>query len=273
MRPHYIFNYMKIRKRVIVASFHIVVATAYLLMWLAKWSATSSVMERRLHIATQQTKVWHTPAADAISEIKMLEYEDQVCYISAYDDIYHRVSNDLGTNWCLMSAIGYIESRFKPHVRSKSGAMGIMQIMPRTAAIYGVSNESAMDPEVNIRVASMHYNLIDYMLNIPDYIPERDRIALNLASYNGGIGRVHDAQRLARHMGEDPYSWSSIAQQLKNLQEAEFYELDIIQNGRFGTARHTVWYVNQVLRRYDLYCIRTAQCSHHLYPVTGHRYE
>ncbi len=227
----------------------------------------------RSHFADQQLKIWHTPAADAISEIKMLEYEDQECYISAYDDIYHRVSNDLGTDWRLMSAIGYIESRFKPHVRSSSGAMGIMQIMPRTAAIYGITNDAAIEPENNIRIASMHYNLIDYMLNLPDSIPERDRIALNLASYNGGIGRVHDAQRLARHLGENPCSWSCIAQQLRNLQEAEFYELEVVQNGRFGTARHTVWYVNQVLRRFDLYCVRTEHCSHHLYPVTGHRYE
>lgn len=263
---------MKVRKRVIVASFHIVVASAYLLMWLAKWSATSSVMER-LHFAERQAITWHTPASDLISEIKMLEYKNQECYISMFDDIYHRISNDLGTDWRLMSAIGYVESRFTPHAKSPNGAMGIMQIMPRTAAIHGVSNDEAMDPENNIRVASQHYNLIDYMLDLPDSMPERDRIALNLASYNGGIGRIHDAQRLARHLGEDPYSWESVREQLINLREAEFYELDVVRSGRFGTAKHTVWYVNQVLRHYDRYCVRTAHCVHHLYPVTGHYYE
>ncbi len=256
---------MKIRKRVLVATFHMVVAFVYLIMWMAKWSAGGVLRDEK-----QPVEVWQTPTAYMVGNIMALRYRDLDCHISIYDGVFHRVCNDLGTDWCLMSAIAYMESRFIPYARSQTGAIGLMQIMPRTATIYGITSEEVADPEVNIYVASLHYNLIDYMLDLPDSIPAKDRMALNLACYNGGIGRVQDAQRLARYMGEDPCVWSVISQHLLNLRESEFYDLEIVRLGRFGTARHTVSYVNRVMRRYDLYCKKTADCSHHLYPVTGH---
>lgn len=264
---------MKIRKRALVATFHIVVAAVYLIMWLAKWSAGES---NKIHMWQNKSATyvssWHTPAADLIDDIIMLRYSDQECYISAYDNIFHRVCNESDTDWRMMSAIAYAESRFKPHVVSSGGAVGLMQIMPRTATIYGVAVESLSDPEQNIRVAVLHFNLIDYMLDLPDETSLYDRYSLVLACYNGGIGRVRDAQRLARYIGEDPYSWSVVSQQLLNLRDPEYYEMDIVRLGRFKSAGHTVSYVNSVLYRYDLYCIRTEHCVHHLYPITGHRY-
>ncbi len=260
---------MKVKKRVVVAIFHIVVISVYLTMWMVRWGI--EVANNR-EVVTVATDHWQSPAAYAIDKIQLLAYEDQECYISIYDNIFHEVCNDLDTDWRLMSAIAYAESRFKPHVISHSGAIGLMQIMPRTATIYGATKESVADPTVNIRVASMHYNLIDYMLDMPDNTPLHDRMSINLACYNGGIGRVYDAQRLARHMGESPYSWSVISKQLVNLLDPEFYELEFIKSGRFSTARHTVAYVNSVMYRYDLYCVRTEHCTHHLEPITGHRY-
>lgn len=172
-----------------------------------------------------------------------------------------------------MSAIAYAESRFKPHVISSGGAIGLMQIMPQTARIHGVTLEAVVEPKVNIRVASLHYNLIDYMLDTPENTPIHDRISLNLACYNGGIGRVFDAQRLARESGENPYSWGSISKQLIKLLEPEYYELDIVKNGRFKTARQTIAYVNSVLYHYDLYCVQTENCTHTLAPITSdHRW-
>ncbi len=256
---------MKIKKRVIVATFHVVVAFSYLILWIAKWSA----MPYEIPVPKHD---WQSPAADVINEIILIDLQNRDCHISIYDNIFHIVSNELGTDWRLMSAIGYVESRFKPHVTSYSGAMGIMQIMPRTAKIHGITPEMAADPEVNIRIASLHYNLIDYMLDIPDRVSEEERICFNLACYNGGIGRVHDAQRLARHAGEDPYSWSVVSKQLLNLREPEFYELEFIRNGRFGTAHHTVSYVNKVMHHYKEYCEQTSHCTHHLQPFIGHQY-
>ncbi len=256
---------MRVRKRVLVATFHSVIAAAYLIMWLAKWSAGDPAAHKRyVH------RGWYSPATDIVDDIRVLSYQDQECYISIYDGIFHRVCNDSNTDWRLMSAIAYAESRFKPHVISHSGAIGLMQIMPRTASIYGVTREAVADPEENIRVATLHYNLIDYMLDLPESTTLHDRMSLNLACYNGGIGRVRDAQRLATYHGEDPNSWSVVSQQLLNLRDPDYYELDVVRGGRFGSAKHTVAYVDNVMYRYDLYCVKTEHCSHHLYPVTGH---
>jgi soluble lytic murein transglycosylase-like protein len=49
----------------------------------------------------------------------------------------------------LVYSIVELESRWKPHVVSDKGAVGLMQLMPATAATFGVTNR--FDIEQNIR--------------------------------------------------------------------------------------------------------------------------
>ncbi len=174
--------------------------------------------------------------------------------ISTYDELMQFVSQEEGTDWRLMSAIAYHESRFTPDIISKQGARGLMQIMPVVARQFNVEQEKLLDPETNIRLANQLLNQLDKMMKIPAETPYEDRMSLILAAYNGGIGHVSDARRLARHHGENPNSWEDVSRYLELKADPSYYEQEVVRYGRFTGFKQTNAYVRDVMNRYRRYC-------------------
>jgi soluble lytic murein transglycosylase-like protein len=76
----------------------------------------------------------------------------------------------------LVTAVILAESGGDPRAVSKRGARGLMQLMPATARLYGVSN--VFDPEQNIRAGSQYlHDLAERYQN---------DVELMLAAYNAG---------------------------------------------------------------------------------------
>lgn len=173
--------------------------------------------------------------------------------ISAYDDLMQRIGEEEGQDWLLMSSIAYNESRFQNDLVSRSGAIGIMQIMPIVGKQFNVSKEDIAEPETNIRLAVMLLEKLETMLKMPASTPQSDRISIILASYNGGIGHVFDARRLARNNGENPNSWEVVARYLRAKADPAVYESELVRNGRFTGSKQTEAYVKNVMSRYDYY--------------------
>ena len=176
------------------------------------------------------------------------------CIISRFDPIMRRVGSEEGQDWRLMSAIAYSESRFIEDLKSSQGAMGIMQIRPVVARHFNVPVEDIHDTETNIRLAGMLLSELDTMLRIPKSTPMEDRLSIILASYNAGIGHVLDARRLARHEGANPNSWADVSHYLKLKSDPAYYELDIVQSGKFTGSGQTLHYVKEVMGKYNQYC-------------------
>ncbi len=174
--------------------------------------------------------------------------------ISAYDNVIRNISEKEGHDWRLMSAIAYHESRFTPDITSRSGARGLMQIMPSVARQFDVPTEEVANPETNIWLANKLMSKIMNTLRFPEGTPEKDRMSIILASYNSGIGHVNDARRLARLNGENPNSWEVVARYLTLKAQPEYYENEAVKCGRFTGSRQTLAYVNDVIGRYDKYC-------------------
>ena len=198
---------------------------------------------------------WDSSAVNTLSQVVVDVAEEQVSEnvvddtdadgftISAYDDLMQRIGEEEGQDWLLMSSIAYNESRFQNNLISRSGAIGIMQIMPIVGKQFNVSKEDIAEPETNIRLAVMLLEELEAMLKMPASTPQSDRISIILASYNGGIGHVFDARRLARNNGENPNSWEVVARYLRAKADPAVYESELVRNGRFTGSKQTEAYV------------------------------
>ena len=92
---------------------------------------------------------------DALNDLAGMHYSllpEGSYVISAYDNLIRNISEEEGHDWRLMSAIAYHESRFTPDITSRSGARGLMQIMPSVARQFDVSTAKISDPETNVQI-------------------------------------------------------------------------------------------------------------------------
>ncbi len=220
----------------------------------------------------QQLRYWTSPIRHIMEESLIGYYFCPRCSISEYDELIREQSLPNNIHWCLISAMAYVESRFKPYAVSNGGAIGLLQIMPRIGRSLGVEPAELFTPEVNIHIAIEHFIDIERMLSLPDDIDEIDRLSLILAGYNGGVGRVFDAQRLTRYYGGDPYLWCDVRPYLLYLRFEGGYTHPVVHHGVFRSAHYTSAYVRDVLGKYEDYLLKTANCPFHLYPYAL-RYE
>jgi len=79
-------------------------------------------------------------------------------YIINYDAIIHKAAEQFGLESHLIKAIIMAESAFDPSAISKSGAQGLMQLMPTTADDMRVHDP--FDPEENILGGTRYLSLL-----------------------------------------------------------------------------------------------------------------
>lgn len=105
-----------------------------------------------------------------------------------FGDLIRRASTAHGVDPLLVQAVIHVESRYQQKARSRTGAMGLMQLMPETARRYAVRRP--YDPATNIDAGTRH---LRSLLN-------RYPLALALAAYNAGEAAVD------RFQGIPPYA-------------------------------------------------------------------
>jgi soluble lytic murein transglycosylase-like protein len=96
------------------------------------------------------------------------------------DAIFNEAASKYGVDAKFLKAIAKCESDFSTECTSRSGAMGIMQLMPQTAASLGVTN--AYDPYQNIMGGARYISE-----KLTQYNGDK---SLALAAYNAGSGNV-----------------------------------------------------------------------------------
>ncbi len=132
-------------------------------------------------------------------------------YASEIQDI----ALETGIDAALIHAVISVESAYNPAARSPAGAVGLMQVMPATAARYGITDPSE-SMLANLRAGAMY--LRDLLLQFDH------NLTLVLAAYNAGENAVrrhghrippyHETQRyvpavLAKyHEWQDPKTLS-----------------------------------------------------------------
>ncbi len=96
-----------------------------------------------------------------------------------YAPLVDRVAARYRISAQLVHAVVRAESAYDPRAVSRAGAVGLMQLMPETAARYGVRDRR--DPAANLDGG------VRYLI---DLLEQFDSVTLALAAYNAGEGAV-----------------------------------------------------------------------------------
>ncbi len=99
-----------------------------------------------------------------------------------YTSLIGRTAKRYGVEAALLHALIKVESSYNPRAVSRAGAIGLMQLMPETAAEYGVESRQALfDPGVNVNTGTRHLKRL---------LKKYKNISHALAAYNAGEGNV-----------------------------------------------------------------------------------
>lgn len=168
---------------------------------------------------------------------------------SPFDHLFKKYARQIGWDWRLIAAQGYVESRFDSTQVSWAGARGMMQIMPSTAKAHGLSADRITNNDASVATAVKILKELDGQLRqkVPD--PE-ERKKFIIAAYNSGIAHILDAIALAEKYDLNPQVWNgNVAQALLMKSKPEYYNDPVCRYGYFR-GRQTFDYVVHV---YDFY--------------------
>ncbi len=175
--------------------------------------------------------------------------------LTPYDELLKKIAGEHGFDWRLIAAQAYQESSFDPSARSWAGALGLLQVMPRSARQIGVEGDLE-DPATNLRAGIRYLKWLRGRFE--EDLSVRDRTWFMLAAYNAGTGHVRDARDLARRLDLDPDRWfGHVEQAMLKLSQRQHFS-----DAAFGYVRgqEPVNYVRDIRARYQAYQLWTQDC-------------
>lgn len=122
--------------------------------------------------------------------------------------VFERAGAKYGFDDLMLMAQGYQESQLDQSRRSPRGAVGVMQVLPATAAapplnIRGVDR----DAQANVDAGAAYLRLVrDKYVNDPA-LKDPDRTLMTFAAYNAGPGNFWRFRNAAAASGLDPHVW------------------------------------------------------------------
>ena len=148
-----------------------------------------------------------------------------------YEAYFKEASETYGVATSILKSIAKAESNFNPSAVSKAGAIGIMQLMPSTAASLGVSN--SYDARENIMGGAKYISQL-----LSRY---QGNISLALAAYNAGTGNVD------KYGGIPPFTETqNYVQKVLSYMNGSF-ETDYSSSGIFGLTGEARDTANEML--------------------------
>ena len=157
--------------------------------------------------------------------------------LDRFKTLFKKYGKTYSLDWLLLSAQAFQESQLKQQTMSHMGAVGVMQLLPSTAAHppINITNIKTADNNIHAGVKYMRY-LIDkfFVREQMDFLNEE---LFALAAYNCGPGNVRKLRRETVKRGLDPNIW--------------FDNVEILAAHHIG--RETVQYVSNIYMYYRSY--------------------
>jgi membrane-bound lytic murein transglycosylase MltF len=157
--------------------------------------------------------------------------------------IFQKYSGEYDFDYLMIAAQGYQESLLDQSRRNPSGAVGIMQVIPKYAAAspINIPNVSTADGDIHAGVKMLR-DIDDRYFNDPK-IDQLNKTLFVFASYNAGPNRIARLRKEAPDMGLDPNVW--------------FNNVELVAAKDIG--QETVTYVSNIYKYYVAYKLGSAQ--------------
>lgn len=154
-----------------------------------------------------------------------------------YKDLFQKYANQYGFDWLLIAAMAYQESGLNNKKKNKSGAVGIMQVLPSTGKDKNIGISKVHLLENNIHAGVKYLAFLRDRYFSDSRIHPRNQVRFALASYNAGPAKITRARTQAKEMGLDSTSW---------FRNVELAALEMI-------GQETVRYVSNINKYYVIY--------------------
>ncbi len=157
-------------------------------------------------------------------------FEETIEFFAEYADRYE-------FDWLMVTAQAYQESRLDQSLVSPVGAVGVMQLLPSTAADPNVGIPDIHELEDNIHAGVKYLRFISDRYYSGPEVDAFNAALFSFASYNAGPARINRLRREAEEVGLDPNVW--------------FNNVEVMAARDIG--RETVDYVANIFKYYIAY--------------------
>jgi len=139
--------------------------------------------------------------------IKNNENSESVKRFNQMKGLFQKYGHEYQFPWMLIAAEAYQESGLNQDAKSGVGAVGVMQVMPSTAASSPVNipDVSKVDPNIHAGVKLLKFIRDDYFKDAP--MDPLNKTLITLAAYNAGPARLKQCRQMAADMGLNPNVW------------------------------------------------------------------
>jgi len=151
--------------------------------------------------------------------------------------IFEKYAGQYDFDYLMVGAQAYQESGLDQSKRSPSGAVGVMQLLPSTAADpnVGIPDIEKLDKNIHAGTKYLRFIVDRYFKDEP--MDDVNKMLFAFASYNAGPARVSGLRSKAAKMGLDPNVW--------------FHNVEVVAAREIG--RETVQYVSNIYKYYIAY--------------------
>lgn len=151
--------------------------------------------------------------------------------------LFEQYADQYQFDWLMISAQAYQESRFNNRLVSHMGAVGIMQVLPKTAKEPYINIKNFRQLENNIHAGVKYMDFVHKRYFLKPEITKENQMYFSLAAYNAGPANVRKMRRMAVKHGYNPNVW--------------FNNVEIM--ARKYVSKEPVHYVANISRYYVIY--------------------
>ena len=163
----------------------------------------------------------------------------------SYVDFFKQYSGQYNFDYLMIAAQAYQESQLDQNKKNPSGAVGIMQVIPKYAAAAPISVPNVSSAQNNIEAGVKMLNNISDKYFSDGTLDPVNRTLFTFAGYNAGPNRIVRLRKEAKDQGLDPNVW--------------FGNVEVVASKDIG--QETVQYVANIYKYYVTYKLSQQQAE------------